>query len=82
MTVKAGSVFAVMAMLELFLNVNNLKLVMALPTVIFVPSYSIGGLLLSVAASVVLFREHLTKRQILGVISGLSALILISGLIA
>jgi|GEM_PF-6238127 len=76
---KICTAFALQAVLYVFLNVNNLKLVASLPTVIFFPAYSIGGLLLTTIASIILFREKMTGRQIAGFIVGLAALLLISG---
>lgn len=67
--------------LSVFLNINNLHLVAELPTVIFFPSYSIGGLLLTSVASCLLFKEKLSKRQLIGFGVGLAALLLISGVL-
>ena len=69
------------AILSLFLNINNLDLVKKLPTVIFFPSYTVGGLLLTNIATGVLFKEKMTLRQKIGFAVGLLALLLISGTI-
>ena len=71
--------FISQALLSVFLNINNLKLVEELPTIIFFPAYTIGGLLITTIASRFLFKEKMTLRQTVGFISGLFALLLVSG---
>jgi len=73
--------FLLQAALSVFLNINNLKLVAELPTVVFFPSYSIGGLLITTLASRFLFNEKMTARQTAGFVTGLCALLLISGIL-
>lgn len=76
---KVFWLFVSQAALSVFLNINNLKLVKELPTVIFFPAYNIGGLLITTIASRFLFREKMNGRQTAGFIVGLFALLLISG---
>lgn len=76
---KVFWLFLSQAVLSVFLNINNLKLVDELPTVIFFPAYSIGGLLIMTIASRFLFKEKMNGRQTAGFVVGLFALLLISG---
>jgi len=81
MDLKIFGLFMVQVFLSIFLNINNLKLVAELPTVIFFPAYSIGGLLLVTVASVFLFNEQMSTRQKVGFGTGIVALLLISGVL-
>jgi len=78
---KIFGFFALQAVLYVFLNINNLNLVSKLPTVVFFPAYCIGGLLLTTIASLILFKEKMSGRQIAGFIAGMVALFLISGVL-
>lgn len=71
--------FLSQTVLAVFLNINNLQLVKDLPTVIFFPAYTIGGLLITTIASRFMFKEKMSSRQTGGFICGLFALLLISG---
>ncbi|MDO4488527.1 MAG: EamA family transporter [Eubacteriales bacterium] len=73
--------FILQAVLSLFLNINNLKLVGELPTTVFFPAYTVGGLLLSSVISIYLFREKPTVRRIIGLVIGLVSLLFISGVV-
>jgi len=76
---KVAAAFLLMSGLYIFLNINNLYLVANLPTIVFFPAYSIGGLLLTSVASVIMFKEKMSPRQIIGFVVGVVALLLISG---
>ena len=76
---KIAAGFAGISALSVFLNINNLNLVSKLPTVIFFSAYSVGGLLITNVAGNILFKEKMTVRQTVGFVTGLIALLLISG---
>ena len=61
------------------LNTMNIQLAGQLPAVIVFPVYNIGSLILSGIVCAVLFKEHITKREILGFTVGCAAMLL-SGL--
>lgn len=55
------------------IHIINLKLVGALPTIMAFPLINGGTLLLTLLSSFVLFREKLTKKQTIGILSGIIA---------
>ena len=60
-----------------FLHVNNLTLVGQLPGFIFFPIENGGSLMLDILVAVFLFHEKLTKRQLVGIIGGVLALLVL-----
>lgn len=75
---KKHYLFAVLCGVTTFaMNFINLYLAGVLPTVLFFPMVNGASLIATSVFSVLLFRESLTKRQILGLIGGTVSLILI-----
>lgn len=55
-------------------NYINLRLSGVLPSQIFFPIVNAGPMILSVIASVVLFKERITARQLVGIVGGIASL--------
>ena len=61
-------------------HIINLKLVGALPTVIFFPICTGLRILLIALTGIILFKEKLSKRQVIGFIIGFAALFMVAGI--
>ena len=59
------------------MNYLNLKLSGLLPSQLFFPAVNGSSLILTTIVAVVLFKETLTKRQVIGIVGGLLSLIAI-----
>jgi multidrug transporter EmrE-like cation transporter len=59
------------------MNFLNLKLSGILPSQLFFPLVNGSAIILSTAASFIIFKEKLTSRQIVGLFGGIAALIAI-----
>ena len=59
------------------MNLINLRLSGVMPSQLFFPLVNGGSVILTSIMSVVIFREHITKRQTVGLVGGLLSLILI-----
>lgn len=59
------------------MNFLNLKLAGALPSQLFFPLVNGSAIVLSVAASFVIFKEKLDKRQLIGLFGGIAVLVVI-----
>ncbi|MDY3927821.1 MAG: EamA family transporter [Clostridia bacterium] len=59
------------------MNLLNLKLSGIIPSQIFFPTVNGGSIILSSICSVVIFKEKITKRQLIGLLGGLLSLIAI-----
>ena len=73
----AASIIAVTGICIALNNVINLFLAGVMPTAVFFPVVNVGGLILSVLASLVLFREKPSFRQWLGLAAGVAAVIML-----
>lgn len=62
-------------------NRLNITLTGILPSVVFFPLFNGSVILISTFAGVFLFREHLNKKQVAGMLTGAAALMLASGTI-
>ncbi len=60
-----------------FLNVVNLYLSGVLPSAVMFPVQNGGTTILSVLSAIVIFRESLNRRRIIGLLNGLAALVLL-----
>ena len=69
-----GGMIAAIGVCIAFNNVINLFLVGVMPSAVFFPVVNVGGLLLSILASLALFREKLSKKQWLGLAAGVLAI--------
>ena len=69
-----GGMIAAIGVCIAFNNVINLFLVGVMPSAVFFPVVNVGGLLLSILASLALFREKLSKKQWLGLAAGILAI--------
>lgn len=58
-------------------NFLNLKLSGMLPSQLFFPLFNGSTIVLNSIISVVVFKEHLTKRQLIGIVGGIDCLILL-----
>lgn len=61
-------------------NQINMYLSGALPSIVFFPIVNGVGLLLSIAAGILLLKERFTRRQTLGMIFGAAAVLLLCGI--
>ncbi len=71
----SGAVFAVP-------HVANLYLAGAMPSAVFFPIINTGGLILTLLAATVLFKERLTRLQWLGIALGLISSLFVSGTVS
>ena len=75
---KVHCLFALLSGVCVFLmNYLNLKLSGILPSQLFFPLINGSAVILSIAASFLIFKEKLTKRQIIGLSGGITSLILL-----